>query len=62
MTGKKTEQAENPWIAKSIFRLMEERAIVAEACVKDLLNVIDPGLLDRHNGDYVAAVAEITNG
>jgi hypothetical protein len=44
---------------KSILALLQDRAALAEDCLKRVLDYLDPTLLDRHNFDYVAAVAEV---
>jgi hypothetical protein len=52
-------QTDNPWIAKVHFDLLQSRCAEAEACLRAVLAVIDPELLERHAGDWKTASAEV---
>lgn len=53
------EQAANPWVAKSHFDTLHARCAEAEKCLTDLLILIDPEILDAHEGDWKRATAAI---
>jgi hypothetical protein len=42
-------------------QVLTDRCAQAEECLKALLRVVDPEILERHLGDYVAAVKELTS-
>lgn len=58
--SKATTQAENPWVSKHLFDALQTRCADAEQCLRAVLTVIDPELLERHLGDWKAAAAEVT--
>jgi hypothetical protein len=41
---------------------LTDRCVAAENALVDLLTMIDAGLLQRHAGDWLAAVKELTGG
>jgi len=51
--------AENPWVSKALFRVALDRAILAEECLRTLLDYIDPEVLQRNNFDWKTAVEEL---
>lgn len=55
-----TTQAENPWVSKHLFNTLQARCAEAEACLRAVLTVIDPELLERHAHDWKAATVEVT--
>lgn len=57
--SKPTAQAENPWVSKHLFDSLQTRCADAEACLRTVLTVIDPELLERHAHDWKAATAEV---
>ena len=52
--------AENPWVSKALFQVALDRAILAEECLRTLLDYIDPEVLARNAFDWKAAVDELT--
>jgi hypothetical protein len=62
MPAHDAKQAPNPWIARSHFDTLHARCAEAERCLKDLLNLIDPEVLDAHDGDWQRATAAILQG
>lgn len=53
-------QQPNPWVSRVAFDALQTRAAEAEACLRDVLNVIDPELLIVHLGDWKAATRALT--
>lgn len=59
--SKATAQAENPWVSKHLFDSLQTRCADAEACLRAVLTVIDPALLERHAHDWKAATIEVVD-
>lgn len=55
------KQQPNPWIAKSHFDALHKRCDDAEACLRRVLDFINPELLTEHAGDWKAATEAICN-
>lgn len=52
-------QPPSPWIARAHFDTLHERCAEAEACLRRVLNLINPNLLTEHAGDWKAATEAI---
>lgn len=55
----KSEQQANPWIARVHFDALQTRCADAEACLRRVLDYINPDLLVAHAGDWKAATEEL---
>lgn len=57
--SKPAPQAPSPWIARSHFDTLHTRCAEAEACLRRVLNFINPDLLVQHVGDWKTATEEL---
>lgn len=57
--SKSRDQAANPWIAKSHFDVVLQRAQETEACLRAVLDFVNPALLVDNANDWKAAAEEL---
>lgn len=59
--SRRTEQQPSPWVPRAALTAAFERAELAEACLRRVLNYINPELLTRHDFDWKSATEELCN-
>lgn len=52
----------SPWVSRKELKVVIDRCVEAEDCLKRLLTMIDPDVLERNMYDWKAATAEILQG
>lgn len=61
--SKRTAEVKNDWVPRTLYdqevATLTDRCVAAEGCVVDLLNMIDPELLERHGFDWLAATESL---